>query len=284
MRRGNRGPDPGARQGTPHPQGMSRRNQAEPPLSNRPVGGSLWKDQQEDNKDKGDIGPVKSEKQIKYRVFISYSPENKGLVEEVAAILSENKELDILLDDDVTHNHMFSEEIKKLIAQVDIFMPVITERSSIRGWVHQEIGYATALNVPVLPLVAAQVPREMVQHMKFVLWDDDSQILKERLNKHISNTISNVARPLEIYPVKSEKQIKYRIFISASSADYSYAKEVYKVLLQNGVQSFLSEESLPVLGSSDYRKEIDKALDNAEHMIVVASSVENTRSPWVKAE
>jgi hypothetical protein len=84
--------------------------------------------------------------------------------------------------------------------------------------------------------------------------------------------------------VKSEKQIKYRIFISASSADYSYAKEVYKVLLQNGVQSFLSEESLPVLGSSDYRKEIDKALDNAEHMIVVASSVENTRSPWVKAE
>jgi hypothetical protein len=161
---------------------MSRRNQAEPPLSNRPVGGSLWKDQQEDNKDKGDIGPVKSEKQIKYRVFISYSPENKGLVEEVAAILSENKELDILLDDDVTHNHMFSEEIKKLIAQVDIFMPVITERSSIRGWVHQEIGYATALNVPVLPLVAAQVPREMVQHMKFVLWDDDSQILKERLN------------------------------------------------------------------------------------------------------
>lgn len=77
---------------------------------------------------------------------------------------------------------------------------------------------------------------------------------------------------------------KARVFISANHIDYRYAAEVYRFLKSRGVAVFFCEESLPQLGSSDFRKQIDRALDDAEHMIVVCSSVANVESPWVEAE
>ena len=38
------------------------------------------------------------------------------------------------------------------------------------------------------------------------------------------------------------------------------------------------------MGSSDYRKEIDRALDTSKHMIVVTSKKEYVKAPWVEAE
>ena len=75
-----------------------------------------------------------------------------------------------------------------------------------------------------------------------------------------------------------------RVFISARSTDYGHAKQVHEFLTSRGVPSFFSEESLHERGSADFRKEIDKALDEADHMIVVASSAANVGSPWVEAE
>ena len=73
-------------------------------------------------------------------------------------------------------------------------------------------------------------------------------------------------------------------FIRAKSADYRYARQVYDYLTQEGVQVFFSQESLPALGSSDYRKEIDRALDESRHMIVVTASRDHVMSSWVEAE
>ena len=39
-----------------------------------------------------------------------------------------------------------------------------------------------------------------------------------------------------------------------------------------------------MMGNADYREEIDKAIDQAKHMIVVGSSVEYIQSLWVKDE
>lgn len=77
---------------------------------------------------------------------------------------------------------------------------------------------------------------------------------------------------------------KASVFISANHADYKYASELFRFLRSREVSVFFSEESLPQLGSSDYRKQIDRALDDATHMIVVTSSVPNVESSWVEAE
>lgn len=82
-------------------------------------------------------------------------------------------------------------------------------------------------------------------------------------------------------PVRSEQAT---VFISAKSADYGHARKVYHFLRDRGIAAFMSEESLPQLGNSDYREAIDEALDQAQHMIVVTSSAANARAPWVKAE
>lgn len=74
------------------------------------------------------------------------------------------------------------------------------------------------------------------------------------------------------------------VFLSARSTDYGHAEVVYRFLVERGVEVFFSRESLPELGSSDYRDEIDRALDRAQHLIVVTSSAENVLAPWVKAE
>ena len=75
-----------------------------------------------------------------------------------------------------------------------------------------------------------------------------------------------------------------RVFISAKSEDYDYAEQVFRHLAGAGVAAFFSRESLPELGNADYRREIDRALDEADHMVVVTSAVEHVLSPWVEAE
>jgi hypothetical protein len=75
-----------------------------------------------------------------------------------------------------------------------------------------------------------------------------------------------------------------QVFISAKSADFTYAERVYHRLAEAGVSAFFSQETLPELKNADYRREIDRALDEVDHMIVVTSSLEHVLAPWVEAE
>jgi len=49
-----------------------------------------------------------------------------------------------------------------------VFLPVITEAASSRGCVHQEIGYAMAMNVPVVPVTVGTWPGQMLQNLHAV--------------------------------------------------------------------------------------------------------------------
>ena len=74
------------------------------------------------------------------------------------------------------------------------------------------------------------------------------------------------------------------VFISRKSEDAALAKQLYLFLTAKGLQVFDSDESLPVIGNSDYRKAIDVALDQCKHMLVIGSSLQNISSSWVEAE
>src|SRR4051812_44685805 len=76
----------------------------------------------------------------------------------------------------------------------------------------------------------------------------------------------------------------HTVFISASSQDRTHAIGVHGFLAKHGIQAFYSEVSLGRLANTDYRREIDQALMNAEHLVVVTSSTEKVCSPWVEAE
>ncbi|WP_310601179.1 TIR domain-containing protein [Desulfobulbus sp.] len=76
----------------------------------------------------------------------------------------------------------------------------------------------------------------------------------------------------------------YDVFISSSSNDFSIAGKVYTFLQRHNLNVFFSDQSLPQLGSSDYRKVIDKAIEHTKHMVVVTSSRANVEGEWVEAE
>jgi len=84
-------------------------------------------------------------------------------------------------------------------------------------------------------------------------------------------------------PVLPEKN-RTTVFLSHNHRDYELAKRVYDQVTGFGSEAFLSEVSLPQLGSCDYMKEIDTALEEAQHMVVAGTSVENIMSGWVEAE
>jgi len=82
----------------------------------------------------------------------------------------------------------------------------------------------------------------------------------------------------------SEGSEVYDVFVSHKSEDAEHALQVYDFLVSRGLRVFFSKESLPRLGSSEYHKQIDLAVDRARHMVVVASCRENLESRWVEYE
>jgi TIR domain len=106
-----------------------------------------------------------------YRVFISYSHDETKLAQRIAAYLHGNGMLS-LWDKDIAPGSGFHDEIKKFINYSHVFLPIITESSSARGWVHQEIGYAMALNIPVLPVTVGRPPGEMLSGLQAIRLED----------------------------------------------------------------------------------------------------------------
>lgn len=97
----------------------------------------------------------------KYKVFISYSHNDRKVVEEIASSLKQSG-LSPVWDKNILFGH-FDEQIKMHIEHSHIFMPLLTPASMKRGWVHQEIGYAMALNIPVVPVSKGKLPGQMLQ-------------------------------------------------------------------------------------------------------------------------
>ena len=77
----------------------------------------------------------------------------------------------------------FHEQIKTQIAYAHVFIPIITPSSSARGWVHQEIGYAIAMNVPVLPVALKELPDAMIGPLHAVMLRNQDDI--NRLGEHL---------------------------------------------------------------------------------------------------
>lgn len=120
-----------------------------------------------------------------HRVFISYSHEDRSLAEKVCSVI-ENLGLEPLWDERFAYGRGFHEQIKMFIAHAHIFLPIITESSSQRGWVHQEIGYAVALNIPVLPVAWGRLPNEMLRELHAVVLPDAKEDHELELSRKLT--------------------------------------------------------------------------------------------------
>jgi len=91
-------------------------------------------------------------------------------------------------------------------------------------------------------------------------------------------------RPPKPIDEGESSQGKIHVFISSKSVDYPHAQEIYEYLTAAGITAFFSEVSLREVGEAEYGAEIDKALDQAKHLVLVVSDRELANTTWVRAE
>ncbi|HEU4835744.1 MAG TPA: TIR domain-containing protein [Pyrinomonadaceae bacterium] len=146
-----------------------------------------------------------------FRVFISYAHEDRNAVEVIDIILR-GEGLVPVWDREIKPGTSFTDAIKKQIATAHVFMPLLTLTSENNPWVHQEIGFAVGIDVPVLPLVLDQLPGEMVASIQAI-----------RIKSDFSDLIEHVrATNIEALVLRHESDSELqRLGISNRVANYS---------------------------------------------------------------
>jgi hypothetical protein len=115
-----------------------------------------------------------------YRVFISYSHDDRPLAERLRmhlAAMDTRPEMDAA----ILAGTKFSEEIRRKISNAHIFVSLLTTNSKARPWVHQELGFALGLGLPVLPLALDELPEGMAHEIQALKIAPDLRDLAERL-------------------------------------------------------------------------------------------------------
>jgi hypothetical protein len=137
--------------------------------------------------------------EARIRIFISYSHKDKALAKKIAHAIEKNK-MAPLWDENLTAGTGFPDEIKYFISQSHIFIPLLTESSSKRCWVHQEIGYAMALHIPVYPLTTENItPGGMLQMIQAMKIDNNEQNLLKLLNRETFQALIRNSKPVPLF-------------------------------------------------------------------------------------
>jgi hypothetical protein len=83
------------------------------------------------------------------------------------------------------------------------------------------------------------------------------------------------SRPIQ---TKEQETFGFDVFLSHSSRDAGQAKSLAEALAAAGKRVFFSPESLPELGSTEYMRVIDDALDKSKHFILFGTKKEHLLS------
>jgi hypothetical protein len=203
----------------------------------------------------------------KIRVFISYSHNDKTFVEKLVPILEKSR-VDVIWDNNLIAGYGFHDQIKDSIASAHVFMPIITKESSERGWVHQEIGYAMALNIPVLPVTTENLdPSGMLQMVHAVKINDEVKDPGQLLNRFTFEKLLSSPGNAPIFMCAHLPEERTRMIIDYANKITSMNR--YGVVRQKGgLSSFhipkdciiksVWEERYDPDGKSEYHKRLQR--------------------------
>ena len=135
-----------------------------------------------------------------YRLFLSYSSEDRPLAEALQRVLV-SMGLNVTWDRELVWGNPFTEDIKNLIDRSHLFVPLLTDSSKARPWVHQETGYAMGVGVPILPIAFGNVyPDAMIGALQALRLDRDRlDVVPQRLSESFL-----AARVTARYPYEPE--------------------------------------------------------------------------------
>jgi hypothetical protein len=178
-----------------------------------------------------------------YRVFISYSHKDTAFCNSVMKRL-EHLELIALSDQRLAYGHGFLDQIKKYIAHAHIFMPLVTSNSNQGQWVHQEIGFASALGVPVFPVCLAEPPTGMIQTSHSLLLKSATE-LNTRLTREAVDAMISWAGRTSHALFECAEEVEERALMLADYSDQVRSIKGPHMLRQSGGLSTFSIPNQP---------------------------------------
>jgi len=116
----------------------------------------------------------------RFRVFLSYSRKDRESVEVIDAALRDIN-LAPVWDRDIPPGMSFTDEIKSQIATAHLLMPILTTFTRESPWVHQEIGFAIGIDIPVLPIALGSLPGEMLSGIQALRVKENLADLDDKL-------------------------------------------------------------------------------------------------------
>ena len=117
-----------------------------------------------------------------FRVFLSYAHADRQQLERVDVVLRDVGLVPVW-DREIGGGESFDDGIRRWIAQAHLFMPLLTPNSCSRPWVHQEIGYALGIGVPVVPIARGALPEGMLSGTQAIRVEDDLSDLREQVER-----------------------------------------------------------------------------------------------------
>lgn len=91
---------------------------------------------------------------MKKRVFISFSANDLSYMRRLKSHLKTSEYLEpIVITEKREAGKLNTEKVAEGIRSCDFIIPILTMKSINSQWVNQEIGYATALNKEILPII-----------------------------------------------------------------------------------------------------------------------------------
>jgi hypothetical protein len=180
-----------------------------------------------------------------YRVFISYSHKDLDYVLKISEILEKNG-LTPVWDRSFSFGYGFHEQIENYIAHAHVFIPVITAESNKRGWVHQEIGFAKALHVPIIPISIGELPGEMISQLHAVTLDETLSGAEHFLTyKVIDNLVQHSYHPsLTTYCCTEQAEERAALIVKLASEIISL--DQYAMIRQKGGLSSFQIPDVPI--------------------------------------
>lgn len=95
---------------------------------------------------------------MKQKIFISYSDNDRNKMRSVERLIKNTDDFSaLIIADNRQVLFQLTEKVKTGIIGCNYFVPIITRQSINTQWLNQEIGFATAINRPIIPIVERQV-------------------------------------------------------------------------------------------------------------------------------
>jgi len=219
------------------------------------------------------------------RVFISYSHRDQELVDKLARIIKDAGMI-ALWSKNLSTGLPFGEEIKRFIEHAHVFMPVLTESAFSRGWVHQEIGYAIGLHIPIFPVTTEEIIESgMLQQLQTNKLSSDLEQLKSELHidkfKSLLRSETLPALYLKANHVEDRAKMMKEYADNVSKVSESCQLNPFSVIRQKGGLSSFHIPDKPIAHADwtnryapETRGQLHKKLQRAERVALYNHAIE----------